>query len=114
MSSSKKETSVDAWDALDLRIGRIIAIEVARTRKPTYRLTLDFGPEIGTRVSCGAYRNYDPDLLIGRQIVAIINLPAIMMGPERSEVLVLGVRNEAGETIYLTPERDVPLAGQVF
>ena len=77
-------------------------------------MTIDFGPEIGQKVSCGAYRNYPKEELIGKQIIAVINFGTKQMGPEKSEVLVLGVKNEKGETIYLTPQADVALAEQVF
>ena len=71
-----------SFDDLDIRIGRVLAVAEARTRKPTYRLTVDFGPEVGVKVSCGAYRNYSVDALVGRQVVAIVNLGPKQMGPE--------------------------------
>jgi tRNA-binding protein len=61
------------FDALDIRVGRIIKVEDAATKKPTYRLTIDFGTEIGIKVSCGAYRNYAPDQLLGKQIIGVVN-----------------------------------------
>lgn len=103
-----------SFDELDIRVGRVLDAAEARTRKPTYRLTIDFGPEVGTRVSCGAYRNYSAQQLVGRLVVAIVNLGTKQMGPETSEVLVLGVTNARGETIYLTTELDVPLGVSVF
>jgi tRNA-binding protein len=103
-----------ALEQLDIRVGRVIAVETAATRKPTYRLSVDFGPEIGVKVSCGAYRNYDAGDLVGRLVVAVVNLGPKQMGPEVSEVLVLGATNASGETIYLTPESDVPIGNDVF
>jgi tRNA-binding protein len=103
-----------SFDDLDIRVGRVLAVEEARTRKPTYRLTVDFGPEVGAKVSCGAYRNYSPEDLIGRLVVAIVNLGPKQMGPEVSEVLVLGVTNDRGETIFLTTESEVPLGVHVY
>jgi tRNA-binding protein len=103
-----------SFDDLDLRVGRVIAVDEARTRKPTYRLTVDFGPEVGVKISCGAYRNYSPEDLIGRLVVAIVNLGPKQMGPEVSEVLVLGVTNDRGETIFLTTESEVPLGVHVY
>jgi tRNA-binding protein len=103
-----------SFEDLDIRVGRILAVEEARTRKPTYRLTVDFGPEVGVKVSCGAYRNYSADALIGRLVVAAVNLGTKQMGPEVSEVLVLGVTNDRGETIFLTTESDVPLGVHVY
>lgn len=102
------------FEALDIRVGRVLKVEDARSRKPTYRLTIDFGEEIGVKVSCGAYRNYAPEALVGRQVVAVVNFPEKRMGPEVSQVLVLGVTNTAGETIYLTPESEVPFGQSVF
>ena len=97
-----------AFSALDLRIGTVVSVEESRARKPTWRMTIDFGPEIGTKVSCGAFLNYAVDELVGQQVVAIVNLPTRKMGPERSEVFVLGVDDGAGGAIRLTVESAVP------
>ncbi len=102
------------FDALDIRAGRIVAVEDAQTRKPTYKLTIDFGADIGTKVSCGAYRNYAKQTLLGKTVICVVNFGVKKMGPEISEVLVLGAANGAGETIYLTTEQDVPLGAAVF
>ena len=102
------------FEALDIRAGRIARVDDAHTRKPTYKLTIDFGPEIGTKVSCGAYRNYPKEALIGKTVVCVVNFGVKKMGPEISEVLVLGIANAAGETVYLTTEQSVPLGGAVF
>lgn len=110
----KRTAAPGAFDELDIRIGRVLAVQDALTRKPTYKLTIDFGPELGIKVSCGAYRNYAADQLVGRLVVAIVNLSPKKMGPEVSEVLVLGVTNPDGGTIYLTPESDVSIGAQVF
>jgi tRNA-binding protein len=103
-----------AFESLDIRVGRIVKVEEAKSRKPTWRMTIDFGPEVGTKVSCGALRNYTQDVLIGQQVIAIVNFQPRRMGPEVSEVLVLGVPAENGETIFLTPQQHVPLGGSVF
>ena len=103
-----------SFESLDIRVGRIVKVEDTQTKKPTYRLIIDFGSEIGTKISCGAYRNYAKDALLGKTVVCVINFAPKKMGPETSEVLVLGVSNERGETIYLTTESDVSLGGQVF
>jgi tRNA-binding protein len=102
------------FDALDIRAGRIVRVEDAQTRKPTYKLLIDFGPQIGRKISCGAYRNYAKDALLGKTVICVLNFGVKKMGPEISEVLVLGVANGAGETIYLTTEQDVPLGAAVF
>jgi tRNA-binding protein len=112
--ASKQTAPPGAFEELDIRVGRVTAVEEAMTRKPTYRMTVDFGPEVGMKVSCGAYRNYAAAELVGRLVVAVVNLGPKQMGPERSEVLILGVTNAKGETIYLTPEADVSLGSPVF
>jgi tRNA-binding protein len=110
----KNVTSYENFTNLDTRVGRIINVEDAQTKKPTYRITVDFGSEIGTKVSCGAYRNYSKEDLVGKEVIGIINLGTKQMGPEKSEVLILGVPNDKGETIYLKPESDVSLGVEVF
>jgi len=102
------------FDALDIRVGRIVNVEDARTKKPTYRMTIDFGSEIGTKVSCGAYRHYAKEELVGSQVVAVINFAPKQMGPEISEALVLGIENDRGEVIRLTPATSVPIGANVF
>jgi tRNA-binding protein len=110
----KSTADYSYFDTLDIRVGRIIKVEEAATKRPTYRLTIDFGSEIGVKVSCGAYRNYATGELLGKQIIGIINFAEKKMGPEVSQVLVLGVPNEKGETIYLMPHTDVLLGAKVF
>ena len=110
----KSLTEFKNFGALDIRVGKIVNVEDAQTKKPTYRISVDFGSEIGTRVSCGAYRNYSKEYLMGKQVIAVINLGTKQMGPEKSEVLILGVPNEKGETVFLTPESEVSLGAEVF
>jgi len=110
----KNTADFAAFETLDIRVGRITKVEDAQTRKPTWHMTIDFGPEVGTKVSCGAYRNYPEDFLVGQQIIAIVNFPPRKMGPEVSEVLVLGVPGASGETIFLTPQQAVGLGVSVF
>lgn len=110
----KPQIDYASFDALDIRVGRIVSAEPAATRKPTYRITVDFGPEIGTRVSCGGYTNYPAESLAGRLVAAVMNLGTKRMGPEISEVLILGAVNERGESLLLEPAAAVPLGAQVF
>ena len=110
----KQETNYSFFEVLDIRVGKIVNVEDAQTKKPTYKITVDFGPEISTKISCGAYRNYKKEDLIGKQVIAIINFPPKKMGPEVSEVLILGVANEEGVTLYLTPQLDVSLGSKIL
>lgn len=102
------------FDALDIRVGRIVKVEDAATRKPTYKMTIDFGAEIGTKISCGAYTSYAKEALLGQQVIAVVNFAPRKMGPEVSEVLVLGVPDAAGETICLMPQQPVEPGVAVF
>lgn len=110
----KPQTDYSHFEALDIRVGRIVEVAEARTRKPTYRMTIDFGSEVGTKTSCGALRNYTPEELVGRQVIGVVNLPPMRMGPETSEVFVLGVPGDDGATIRLAPASEVPLGVSVF
>ena len=110
----KAQIEYSSFDSLDIRVGRIVSAEPAATRKPTYRITVDFGPEIGTRVSCGGYTHYAADSLVGRSVAAVMNVGTKRMGPEISEILILGAVNARGETILLEPEAEVPPGAQVL
>ena len=110
----KNRTNYDNFSNLDIRVGKIVNIEDAQTKKPTYRITVDFGSEVGIKVSCGAYKNYPKESLMGKQVIGVVNLGTKQMGPEKSEALILGVPNEKGETIYLKPESDVSLGVEVL
>lgn len=106
----------EAFAVLDMRVGRVLEVEPSAARKPTWRLTIDFGPKIGTKVSIAGLRNYEPGALVGKLVVCAMNLGTKKMGPEVSEVLVLGVPapNGAEGTIILTTESDVELGAKVY
>lgn len=104
----------DDFEKVDMRVGRIVKVEPSLAKKPTYRFTIDFGPEIGEKKSCAALTNYREEELLGQQIIAVVNFPPKKMGPEKSEVLILGVPDADGTVIRLRPERDVPLGVRVF
>lgn len=110
----KPVADFSSFEALDIRVGRILRVEEAATKKPTYKITVDFGPETGAKVSCGAYKNYSNEELLGKLVVAVVNFSPKKMGPEVSEVLILGVLDEKGGTIYLTPQAEVPLGSKIF
>ncbi len=110
----KSITDYSNFEALDLRVGKIIDVQDSLSKKPTYRITIDFGGEIGKKVSCGAYKNYQKSELIGKQIIGVVNFSPKKMGPEISEVLILGVKNSSGEVIYITPQSEVSLGESIF
>ena len=104
------------FEKIDIRVGRIVrANEFPEARKPAYKLLIDFGSEIGTRASSAQLtRHYRRDELEGRLVVAVVNFPPRQIGPFMSEVLTLGVPDEDGAVVLLSPERDVPLGGRMF
>ena|SRR5579872_4099365 len=112
---AKTVADFSAFLALDIRVGTIVAAVPAQTKKPTYRMTVDFGGDIGTRVSCGAYTNYAQEELIGKQVVAVLNFGIKKMGPEVSEALILGVKSPDGVgTLLLTVDKHAVTGSEVF
>jgi len=106
---------VAAFQTLDLRVGRVLRVEPnERARKPSYKLWIDFGP-LGSRTSSAQLRAvYRPEELVGRLVIAAVNLGTRNIAGFASEVLVLGLPNEDGEVVVLSAERDVPLGGRVY
>jgi len=107
---------ITAFQTLDLRVGRVLEASVnAKARKPSYVLKLDFGAELGIKTSSAQLTvHYRPEELVGRQVVAAVNLGSRNIAGVLSEVLVLGLPDPEGSVILLTPEREVPLGGRVF
>jgi tRNA-binding protein len=100
---------------VDVRVGRIVAVEdFPEARKPAWRLTIDFGPEVGEKSSSAQITNYTREQLEGTLVVAVVNFPARQIGPVKSEVLVLGVPDDEGRVILLRPDLDVPVGGRMF
>jgi len=108
------EIDYDHFAAVDMRVGRITAVDAfPEARKPAWKLTIDFGPEIGSRRSSAQITNYSQDELVGRRIVGVVNFPPRQIGPVRSEVLVLGASDAEGRVILLAPDTDVPLGSRI-
>jgi tRNA-binding protein len=106
--------SIDDFLAIDMRVGRVLAVdEFPEARKPAWKLTIDFGPELGVKRSSAQITNYDRDDLVGRLVVAVVNFPPRQIGPFRSEVLCLGASDDAGRIILLAPDADVPLGARI-
>jgi tRNA-binding protein len=104
-----------AFAALDMRVGRVLRAEVnAGARKPAYKLWIDFGP-LGHKASSVQLRDlYTAEQLVGRLVIAAVNLGERRIAGFKSEVLVLGVPSAEGHVVLLGPERDVPLGGRVY
>ncbi len=104
----------DDFLAVDMRVGRVIAVDdFPEARKPAWKLTIDFGPDLGTKRSSAQVTNYSREQLEGRRVVAVVNFAPRQIGPFMSEVLCLGASNEAGEIILLAPDADVPVGARI-
>jgi tRNA-binding protein len=101
---------------VDIRVGKILQAEdFPQARKPAYKLTIDFGPEIGVKKSSAQItRHYTKEELAGKLILAVVNFPPKQIGPFRSEVLVLGVPDEEENVVLLTPDKSVPIGGRMY
>lgn len=112
--------SYDDFLKVDIRVGTIVAAEpFPEARKPAYKLTVDFGPEIGTkRSSAQITTHYTHDELVGRQILAVVNFPPKRIGPFTSEVLCLGLPDaeDAAEAavVLIAPTQPVPNGGRLY
>ena len=108
------EISFDQFLAVDMRVGRVTAVDdFPEARKPAWKLTIDFGPEIGVRRSSAQVTNYSREQLEGRLVVAVVNFPPRQIGPFMSEVLTVGASDAEGRVILLAPDADVPLGSRI-
>lgn len=107
------------WDdfvKVELRVGRVISARVfAEARKPAYVLEVDFGPEIGVKKSSAQITSlYQPEELVGRLVIAVVNFPKKQIGPLMSECLVTGFHNDKGEVTLCVPDQSVPLGAKLL
>ena len=108
--------TIDDFQKLDIRVGKIITVDdFPEARKPSYKLTIDFGEEIGIKHSSAQLvKHYKKEELIGKQVLGIVNFPPRQIGPFMSESLTLGVPDENHECVLITPDKNVPLGGKLY
>jgi len=104
------------FQKLDIRVGRIVEVDnFPEAKKPSYKLKIDFGNEIGIKKSCAQLtKNYKSDDLIGKEVLCVVNFPPRQIGPAISEVLTLGVPDETNECVLISPDNNVPLGGRLY
>lgn len=109
------EISFDDFLKVDIRVGRVTRAEpYPEARKPAIKLWVDFGAELGEKKSSAQITaHYDPEALIGRQVLAVVNFPPRQIGKVLSEVLVLGLSDADGAVVLIGPDTDVPEGGRL-
>ena len=114
-ADSPATIAFDDFLKVDIRAGRVVEAEpFPEARKPAFKLRIDFGPEIGVKRSSAQITElYDPEDLVGRQVLAVVNFPPRQIGPFMSEVLTLGVSDAEGRVVLLAPDREVPLGARM-
>lgn len=107
--------TIDDFDKVDVRVGIVTAVEInKRARKPAYKVTLDFGPELGEKTSSAQLTQlYQPEDLLGKQLVCCVNLEPMRIGSVKSEVRILGTDSTQG-VVLLTPMEAVQKGDKVF
>jgi tRNA-binding protein len=115
-AGSAPRIAFDDFLKVDIRVGRVIAAEsFPEARKPAFKLTIDFGPEIGVKRSSAQITiNHALADLVGRQVLAVVNFPPRQIGKFMSEVLTLGVPDANGEVMLIGPDREVPVGGRLY
>ena len=110
------EISFDDFLKVDIRTGTVVdAQPYPEARKPAIKLWVDFGGELGVKKSSAQItKHYVPEELIGKRVMAVVNFPPRQIGKFMSEILVLGVPDEDGEVVLITPDKDVPVGGRLF
>jgi tRNA-binding protein len=116
MTAVAEHIAFDDFMRVDVRVGEVIRAEpFPEARKPAYKLTIDFGPDVGVkRSSAQITRHYTTDELSGRKVAAVVNFPPRQIGPFMSEVLTLGFPDADGEVVLVGVDRDVPNGGRLF
>ncbi len=108
--------SFDDFLKVDIRVGEVVRAEpYPEARKPAIKLWVNFGDELGEKKSSAQItKHYTPDELVRKKVMAVVNFPPRQIGKFMSEVLVLGVPDEDGEVVLLTPDKDVPIGGRLY
>lgn len=110
------QITYDDFSKVDIRVGRIVSVEdFPEARKPAYKLTIDFGAEIGIKKSSvQIVKNYTKEELKDKLVIGVVNFPVKQIGPFFSECLTLGLPDANGDVVLLAPTKEVPVGGKMF
>ena len=104
----------DHFVAVDMRVGRVLAVEdFPEARKPAWKLTIDFGDELGIKRSSAQITTYPAEALLDTLVVAVVNFPPRQIGPFMSEVLVLGALDDELGVVLLRPDQDAAIGSRI-
>jgi tRNA-binding protein len=116
MTAAAETIGFDDFMKVDIRVGQVVKAEpFPEARKPAWKLTIDFGPDIGVKKSSAQITvHYTLEELQGRKVAAVVNFPPRQIGPVMSEVLTLGFPDADGNVVLVGVDRDTPLGGRLF
>lgn len=108
--------TIEDFEKVDIRVGKVVKVEdLPEARKPSFKLQIDFGKELGVKKSCAQLpQNYKKEELEGKLVAAVVNFPPRQIGPAISEVLTVGFPDEEGNAVLVMPTKGVPLGGKLF
>jgi tRNA-binding protein len=102
------------FQAVDMRVGRVLSVlDFPEARVPAWRLSIDFGPELGIKQSSAQITHYSRQELEGTLVIGVVNLQPRRVGPVLSEVLVLGALDEEKGVVLLRPDRDAAVGSRI-
>ncbi|MEP2783569.1 MAG: tRNA-binding protein [Pseudoruegeria sp.] len=111
---NKDQIVYDDFAKIEMRLGKIVEIkDFPRAHNPSYKICVDFG-ELGQRWSSAQLKNYSEEELMRRNVVCVVNISPRNIAGFKSEILIMGVPNEAGHTILLQPSDEAVLGSEVF
>lgn len=108
--------TIEDFQKLDVRAGKVMEVlDFPEAKRPSYRLKIDFGAEIGVKMSCAQLaKTYQKAELLNKFVLCVVNLPPKRVGPWVSEVLTLGVPDKNGDCVLVRPDSDIPLGAKLY